>query len=103
MCATGSASADGSTLENFLEALAKPVAQHWQSQWHTTASLSKIAAKCPPLRTTLAELSNPHEAATRSEPNPNARLLRVAGISCQLVFELKSLAIGSRESARVDS
>ena len=28
MCATGSASADGSTLENFLEALAKPVAHY---------------------------------------------------------------------------
>jgi len=28
MCATGSAGADGSTLENFLEALAKPVAHY---------------------------------------------------------------------------
>ncbi|MFT4557070.1 MAG: hypothetical protein ACI93T_000787 [Porticoccaceae bacterium] len=77
--------------------------KHWQSQWHTTASLSKIAAKCPPLRTTLVELSNPHEVATRSEPNPDVRLQRVAGISCQLGSELKLLAIGFSESSPDDS
>jgi hypothetical protein len=92
MCATGSASADCSTLRDVLEAVA-----------HRGGEPSEIDSKCPLLLTTLVELTNPHEEAPRFESNSNDRLHADAGISCQLVIELKLLVTGSVEMQSAES
>ena len=63
----------------------------------------KIMSEC---RTGVAfqyVVSDSHDVTTRLDPNSNARLHRVAGISCQLATELKLLVTGARQTSHEDS
>ena len=64
-----------------------------ERRWRVELGSANIASKCPRLRATSGYVSNPYDVAPRLEPDSNDRLHGGVGISCQVVNELKLLAI----------